>query len=164
MRSSRIISALSCASIALLLLAGSTAMAQRSAGHPALKMAPAASEHRLLIGYFPQWGLYGDTPYTVKGLAESKAAGVLDQINYAQGFVTGGRCSIADPNADVNYTFTAENSITGKADAPDVPLRGNFHQLIEFKRLYPKLKILISLEGRASDFAADAQPAQQKRL
>jgi hypothetical protein len=24
--------------------------------------------HRLLVGYFPQWGLYDDKPYTVKTL------------------------------------------------------------------------------------------------
>jgi chitinase len=29
------------------------------------------------------------------------------------------------------------------------------------KKLYPKLKVLISLEGRAADFAADAQPEQR---
>ena len=66
---------------------------------------------RLLVGYFPQWGLYGDTPYTVKALVESRGAGMLDQINYAQGFVTNGRCSIADPNADMNHPFDAASSV-----------------------------------------------------
>lgn len=117
--------------------------------------------HRLLVGYFPQWGLYGDTPYTVKALVDSRGAAMLDQVNYAQGFVTNGRCSIADPNADMNYAFSAEDSVTGEPDATDARLKGYFHQLQELKRLYPKLKILISLEGRASDFAADAQPDQR---
>jgi len=83
---------------------------------------------------------------------------MLDQLDYAQGFVSDGRCSVADPNADLDYTFTAETSVDGSADSPSAPLRGNFRQLVELKRLYPHLKILISLEGRASDFAADAQP------
>jgi chitinase len=146
----------------MLLLFGCAAVAQSGSAHRTVEAAKPVPQHRLLIGYFPQWGLYGDTPYTVKGLVESKAASALDQINYAQGFVTNGQCSIADPNADLNYTFTAENSVTGKTDAPDALLRGNFHQLLELKRLYPRLKVLISLEGRASDFAADAQPAQRE--
>jgi chitinase len=115
----------------------------------------------MLVGYFPQWGLYSDSPYTVKALVHSRGAAMLDQINYAQGFVKGGRCSIADPNADVNYTFTADASVSGTADDPNAPLRGYFHQLMELKRMYPKVKVLISLEGKASDFAADAQPEQR---
>lgn len=117
--------------------------------------------HPLLVGYFPQWGIYDDTPYTVKSLVSSGGASVLDQINYAQGFVTGGHCSVADPNADLNFTYTAKTSVDGSADSPATSVRGSFHQLAELKRLYPHLKILISLEGKGSDFAADAQPAQR---
>jgi chitinase len=117
--------------------------------------------HRLLVGYFPQWGLYDDKPYTVKTLVDSGGASMLDQLNYAQGFVTGGQCSVADPNADLNYTFAAGGSVDGIADLPAAPVRGNFHQLMELKRKYPRLKILISLEGRAADFSADAQPEQR---
>jgi len=91
----------------------------------------------------------------------SGAAAMLDQLDYAQGFVRGGRCSVADPNADLNYSFTAETSVDGSADSPHAALRGNFHQLMELKHLYPHLKILISLEGRASDFAADASPGMR---
>jgi GH18 family chitinase len=50
----------------------------------------AQTPHPLLTGYFPQWGLYEEPRYTVKNLADQ--AGMLDQIDYAQGFVTGGRC------------------------------------------------------------------------
>jgi len=111
-----------------------------------------------LVGYFPQWGLYNDPLYTVQSLVTSGGAATLDQLDYAQGFVTGGHCSIADPNADLNYSFTAANSVDGTADLPTQPFRGNLHQLVELKRKYPRLKILISLEGRADAFAADAQP------
>ena len=120
---------------------------------------PVPPAPRRLVGYFPQWGLYNETPYTVKELVASGGARALDQINYAQGFVTGGHCSVADPNADLNYSFTAENSVDGTPDQPSQPLRGNFHQLQELKRLHPQVRIVISLEGRAPDFAADAQPA-----
>jgi chitinase len=87
---------------------------------------------------------------------------MLDQINYAQGFVTNGRCSIADPNADLHYTFTAADSVNGKPDARTQSFRGNLHQLVELKRRYPRLKILISLEGKGADFAQDAQPENRQ--
>lgn len=116
--------------------------------------------HRLVVGYFGQWSVYEH--FFVKNLVRSGAASQLDQINYAQGFVTGGRCSVADPNADLNLVFTAADSVNGIADQPASSFRGNFHQLAELKRLHPRLKILISLEGRASAFAADAQPAARR--
>ncbi|HMH14747.1 MAG TPA: glycosyl hydrolase family 18 protein [Edaphobacter sp.] len=113
----------------------------------------------LLVGYFPQWGLYNDQPYLVKNLLSSTSRKPLvDQINYAQGFVTNGRCTVADPNADINFTFTTIQSVNGVADSPSHPFRGNLHQLQLLKRRFPHLRILISLEGRASDFAFDAQP------
>jgi chitinase len=136
--------------------------AQARSGHDTLTQVTRLPQpHRMLVGYFPQWGLYSDSPYTVKALVQSRGAAMLDQINYAQGFVTNGHCSIADPNADVNYTFAPDSSVTGQADDPNAPLRGYFHQLLELKRMYPKVKVLISLEGRAADFAADAQPEQR---
>ncbi len=128
--------------------------------HPSLQQAPASPSKPKLVGYFPQWGLYNQPQYTVKNLVPNSPQQypMLDQINYAQSFVTGGRCSIADPNADLNYTFTAAQSVDGKADDPTHPFRGNLHQLQLLKQRYPTLRILISLEGRASDFAFDAQP------
>jgi chitinase len=124
----------------------------------ATKASSSSLPHRVLVGYFPQWGLYGDTPYTVKSLVQSGAAAMLDQLDYAQGFVSDGSCSVADPKVDLDYTFSAETSVDGSADSPHMALRGNLHQLVELKHRFPHLKVLISLEGRASDFAADAQP------
>ncbi len=127
----------------------------------ALAQAPATPPPAspLVVGYFGQWGVYdGIFP---RRLLTTHAADSLDQINYAQGFVTGGHCSVADPNADLNLTFTAANSVDGTPDSPTSPFRGDLHQFAELKRLYPRLKLLISLEGRASDFAADAQPANR---
>jgi chitinase len=118
--------------------------------------------HTLLVGYFPQWGLYDEHPWLVKNLVTSGSAGFLDQINYAQAFVTDGHCSVADPRADLGTTYAAWNSVNGTADNPASGFRGYFHQLQELKRRYPRLKILISLEGRASSFAEDARPENRR--
>ena len=137
-------------------------MGQQVPRHATLSQVTRAPRaHRMLVGYFPQWGLYSDTPYTVKALVESRGAAMLDQINYAQGFVKDGRCSVADPNADMYHPFDAASSVSGVTDPADAQLKGYFGQLLELKRLYPKLKVLISLEGRAADFAADARPEQR---
>jgi chitinase len=119
------------------------------------------SAHQLVVGYFPQWGIYYPQPYYVKTLVTNGSAARLDQINYSQGSVAGGHCSLADPRADLNSAFTAETSVNGKADQPGSSFDGYFHQLKELKQLYPRLKILISLEGRASDFAQDATPGNR---
>jgi chitinase len=121
-----------------------------------------SADHPLLVGYFPQWGLYDEHPWMVKNLVTSGAAGLLDQINYAQAFVTDGHCSVADPNADLGTTYAAWNSVNGRADNPASGFRGYFHQLQELKQRYPHLKILISLEGRASSFADDAKPENRR--
>jgi chitinase len=118
--------------------------------------------HQRLVGYFPQWGIYNEPKYLVKNLVATGGAAMLDQINYAQGFVSNGHCSIADPNADLNFAFTAADSVNGKADSPTQTFRGNLHQLVELKRRYPRLKILISLEGKGADFAQDAQPENRQ--
>jgi chitinase len=112
----------------------------------------------LLVGYFPQWGIYNDPPYFVKNLVTGGSAPLLDQLNYAQGFIVNARCAVADPNADLNLTYTAANSVNGLADDSSSPLRGSFHQLQELKKLYPQMKILISLEGKAHSFAEAAMP------
>ena len=114
------------------------------------------------MGYFPQWGLYYPQPFLVKTLITNGSATRLNQINYAQGFVSGGRCSLGDPNADLNTQFTAATSVNGLADDPDSAFRGYFHQLSELKSRYPRLKILISLEGKAADFAQDAKPENRR--
>ena len=112
----------------------------------------------LLVGYFPQWGVYNEPQYLGKNLAESGGAAMLDQVNYSQGSVKAGHCSIADPRADLIYTFDAQSSVDGRADDPHSAFRGNLHQLEELKKQNPRLKVLISLEGSSDFFAEDAQP------
>lgn len=122
-----------------------------------------SSAHKpLVVGYFGQWALYRSPQYTLKDLAADDKAAMLDQLNYAQAFVTDGRCSIADRNADLDHAFAASESISGKADDLAAPFRGYLHQLAELKRAHPRLKVLISLEGKASDFAFDAQPENRQ--
>ena len=116
----------------------------------------------VVVGYFPQWGLYYPQPYLVKDLITNGSAARLDQINYAQGSVAGGRCSLADPKADLNHPFTADMSVNGVGDDPDSLFRGYFHQLADLKSRYPRIKMLISLEGKAADFAYDARPENRK--
>ena len=110
----------------------------------------------LLVGYFPQWGVYNQ--YFVKNLVTSGAAGLLDQVDYSQGVIKNNACAIGDPNADLSFVHTAATSLDGKPDDPAAPLRGNFHQLQELRRRYPKLKLLISIEGNPSYFASAARP------
>ena len=124
--------------------------------------AQSVSHKPLLVGYFGQWGLYNSPQYTLKDLAAGNKVAMLDQLNYAQAFVTGGHCSVADRNADLDHGFTAAESVDGRADDPGVPFRGHLHQLAMLKRAYPRLKVLISLEGKAADFAFDAQPENRQ--
>ncbi len=110
----------------------------------------------LVVGYFR-----GDNMrrhFFVKQLISRGAAPILDQINYSQAHIVDNRCAVADPIADLTYSFAADNSVNGTADTPDMPLRGNFHQLQELKHLYPRLHVLISLEGNADVFVKAAQP------
>jgi chitinase len=119
----------------------------------------AAPAHPLVVGYLPQWGLYNDPPWFMRALVSSGAAKLLDQVDYAQGSIVHARCAVADPNADLNYAYSAETSVDGRADPPSgSELRGAFHQLQELKHLYPHLHVLLSLEGKAPAFAEAAQP------
>jgi chitinase len=122
---------------------------------------PWRHKRALIVGYFPQWGVHSPQPYYVKTLVTSGGARRLDQINYAQGSVRGGHCSLADPAADLKVAFTAAQSVNGRADDPKSPFRGNFHQFAELKQRYPKLKVVISLEGSPTDFAEDAKPEKR---
>jgi Chitinase len=117
----------------------------------------ARRDHRLVVGYFNNSGYYAPKPFFVKNLLTSGSAAQLNQINYASASVKNGRCSLADPVADIEAAYSAQNSVNGTADHPASGFRGYFHQLELLKHKYPRLKILISLEGRAADFAFDAR-------
>ena len=142
---------------AILVAAVSLAWASASAyGLPQLGLR--RGPRPLLVGYFSNSTIYSSAPFYVKHLVTSGSAARLDQINYASASVKNGRCSLADPVADLLTPYDAANSVNGVADDPRSVFHGYFHQIQEFKRKYPRLKILISLEGEAADFAIDAQP------
>jgi chitinase len=123
---------------------------------PTLVIASEKPPRPLLVGYYPQWGVYNQ--YFVKNLATSGAAGLLDQVDYSQGVIKNNACAIGDPNADLSFVHTAATSLDGQPDDPATSLRGNFHQLQELRRKYPRLKLLISIEGNPNYFASAARP------
>lgn len=116
----------------------------------------------VVVGYFLGGGIHAKQPYTAKSLLESGAAAKLDQINYSEGSVRGGHCAVADPASELYLAFRAEQSVSGRADNPKATLRGTYHQLEELKRRYPRIRILVSLEGKAEDFAVAAQPQNRR--
>ncbi|MGH8880902.1 MAG: glycosyl hydrolase family 18 protein, partial [Stackebrandtia sp.] len=98
------------------------------------------------LGYFTEWGVY-QRNYHVKNLVTSGSAEKVTHINYAFGNVTGGRCTLGDSYAAIDKAYTAAQSVDGKADTWDQPLRGNFNQLLKLKKMYPHIKILWSFGG-----------------
>jgi len=113
-----------------------------------------------VIGYVTEWSL-ASGQYSLKTVATSGAAGLLTQLDYAFGRVVDDRCQIGNREAALDHVYDSSNSVDGSADAtgPD-QLRGTFHQLQELKRLYPKLKILVSLGGwgQSGGFSSAAEP------
>ncbi|MEU6474700.1 glycoside hydrolase family 18 protein [Streptomyces massasporeus] len=146
-----IVSAACCAVLGAGLLAGAgtTATAATSAQEAAAssKAAPGArAAGSKVIGYFTEWGTY-DRKYYVKNIETSGSGGRLTHINYAFGNVTGGKCAMGDGYAATDRAYTAAESVDGKADTWDQPLRGNFNQLRKLKQKHPNLKVLWSFGG-----------------
>ncbi|MEU5691136.1 glycoside hydrolase family 18 protein [Actinosynnema sp. NPDC020468] len=99
------------------------------------------------VGYYTQWSGY-DRNFLVNDLVKNGAAAKLTHLNYAFGFLDeAGKCVSADPWADYQRPFGAEQSVNGKADVAGQPLSGNLNQLKQLKAKYPKLKVYISLGG-----------------
>ena len=72
-----------------------------------------------------------------------------------------------DADSDFLHSYTAAESVLGVADSPDQALAGNFNQLRQLKRLYPDLKVLVSLGGWSwskSFSAATATPELRESL
>jgi chitinase len=146
-----IVSAACCAVLGAGLLAGAgaSATAATSAQEAAArtKAAPQAkAAGSKVIGYFTEWGTY-DRKYHVKNIETSGSAARLTHINYAFGNVTGGKCVMGDAYAATDRAYTAAESVDGKADTWDQPLRGNFNQLRKLKQKHPNLKVLWSFGG-----------------
>ncbi len=136
---------------------------------------PLLAQKPVLVGYLPQWGLYSSPLWSAKQLVTSGSAAVLDQIDYAQAFIVDGRCAVADPRADIQQPYRAENSVNGVSDAvppgpdpageplaPGEPLRGEYHQLQLLKQKYPHIRAIISIEGKSSAFSDAAKPEKRE--
>ncbi|MGW6645651.1 glycoside hydrolase family 18 protein [Streptomyces iakyrus] len=146
-----IVSAACCAVLGAGLLAGAgtsataaTSAQEAAAGSKAAPGARAAGSK--VIGYFTEWGTY-DRKYYVKNIETSGSGSRLTHINYAFGNVTGGKCAMGDSYAATDRAYTAAESVDGKADTWDQPLRGNFNQLRKLKQKHPDLKVLWSFGG-----------------
>ncbi|MEW4336562.1 glycosyl hydrolase family 18 protein [Chromobacterium vaccinii] len=119
---------------------------------------PKPTVGRHVGSYFAQWGIY-DRNYKVANLVKSGGDKQLTFLNYAFGNVyADGKCGMVtraengngdggDAWADYQRSFAANESVDGKADSWNDPLRGNFNQLRKLKLANPSLKVLISLGG-----------------
>ncbi len=118
-----------------------------------------------IIAYFPEW-----TGYTAADLQRAGSAARLTVINYAFGIPTPDPgtgqvvCTVEDPRAAYGRVYGAAESVDGRPDSPDQPLRGHFNQLRKLKALYPDLKILVSLGGwTGSTWFSDASRTAEAR-
>ncbi|UNZ21327.1 glycoside hydrolase family 18 protein [Streptomyces sp. 891-h] len=138
-----VVSALCVAAVAAALLAVNTS---GSSGRTELTSAASSPATDKTVGYFTNWGVY-QRNYHVKNIETSGSADKLTHINYAFGNVQGGKCTVGDSYADYEKAYTAAQSVDGRADTWDQPLRGNFNQLLKLKQKHPNLKVLWSFGG-----------------
>lgn len=109
------------------------------------------SQTKEIVGYFPEWGV-NYKPYYVKNIITSGAAEKLTIINYAFGIPTPDssgkiKVSFETPRYAYAQIYSAENSVDGIADDSSQQLRGHFNQLRKLKKIYPHIKIVVSLGG-----------------
>jgi chitinase len=126
-------------------------------------------EHRQpkVVGYFPQWGVYGGYvfgSYFVKNVVTTGSAARLTHLNYAFADVVSNQCASFDTYADYQYAFTADETVNGIADSTDpYAFVGNFHQLQELKKRYPNLQIVMSIGGGADPNAFSTAALPENR-
>jgi chitinase len=116
------------------------------------------------VGYYIQWGIYARN-FVVRDLVSNGTAAKLTHLNYAFGFLDPqGSCVSADPWADYQRPFPAEQAVNGHADEAGQPLSGNLNQFRQLKQLYPNLRINISLGGwTGSRYFSDAALTPESR-
>lgn len=114
---------------------------------PSAAQAHRSPNHDRVVGYFIQWGIYARSFYA-KNLVDNGSAAKLTTLNYAFGLLDPqGNCVSADPWADYQRPFPADQSVSGQADSPSQTLFGNLNQFKQLKAKYPKLRVNISLGG-----------------
>lgn len=99
---------------------------------------------------------FGNIAGDQAALDAARAAGVqgLDEVEPYTCFISdtpaagpGLTDTAGDADSDFVHAFTAEQSVLGTPDGKKQKLAGNFNQLRQLKRLYPDLKVNISLGG-----------------
>jgi chitinase len=123
------------------------------------------------VGYYTNWTAADPRGFLVKNLVTNGQARRLTLLNYAFANVNAdGRCfqsnaeGEGDANADYQRTFSAAQSVDGRADRPGQPLAGNFNQIRKLKRLYPHLRTQISIGGWTfSNYFSDAVLTERAR-
>ncbi|WP_205835252.1 glycosyl hydrolase family 18 protein [Microbacterium salsuginis] len=99
---------------------------------------------------------FGNIAGDQAALDAARAAGVqgLDEVEPFTCFISdtpaagpGQTDTAGDAASDFVHAFSAEQSVLGIADTKTQPLAGNFNQLQQLKRLYPDLKVNVSLGG-----------------
>src|SRR5436190_3314634 len=116
------------------------------------------------VGYYIQWGIYARN-FVARDLVGNGTAAKLTHLNYAFGFLDAqGKCVSADPWADYQRPFPAEQAVNGHADEAGQALAGNLNQLRQLKAQFPNLRVNISLGGwTGSKFFSDAALTPQSR-
>jgi chitinase len=104
-----------------------------------------------IVGYFPRYGIYQG--YFVKNLISNGSIKLLTHLDYAFTNVVNSRCVSFDAYADYQDPVSAAHAVNGQADVSG-GFAGNFHQLQELKKLYPNLKIIVSIGGSQTPASA----------
>src|SRR5882672_6118828 len=150
------------------LLAGATTLSLVAAA-PAAQAGAATAEtahhnQTRTVGYLIQWGIYARN-FVARDLVTNGSAAKLTHLNYAFGFLDPqGLCVSADPWADYQRPFPAEQAVNGQADVAGQALSGNLNQLRELKQQFPGLHINLSLGGwTGSKYFSDAALTAQTR-
>jgi len=154
--------------ILTILVAIAAAVSLAAAGRSSQAAAAGKPSTGRVVGYFIEWGIYARN-YTVKNVETSGSADDLTVVNYAFGNVAPDgsgnvTCQIADPWADYQKPWAAEDSVDGVAVPWGSSLRGNFQQLRALKALHPDLKVLVSIGGWTfSKYFSDAALTRESR-
>jgi GH18 family chitinase/chitodextrinase len=108
-----------------------------------------ADHPRRVIGYFTSWrnGANGQPSYLVNDIPWDK----ITHINYAFAHIDANyQVSIGDPSAENNPATNMEwPGIVGAELDTNLPYKGHFNLLTQYKKQYPHVKTLISIGGWA---------------
>lgn len=124
-----------------------------------LTEAQTATNPMKIIGYFPRYGI--SQGFFEKNLITNGSINLLTHLNYAFTNVVNNRCVSFDTYADYQQPVSASHAVNGQADVSG-GFAGNFHQLQELKKLYPNLKIIVSIGGSRTDPNAFRSAAQSQ--